>query len=157
MLDDKSKFEYAPRIEPEPIRPTWRELLVVAFVLILGWVYSVIIWALVGQSRGVMPPLKKIKNKTNKNKTQKGYTMIRYTVELNTIDDFNAWSGGLIMLNRVRDAGKIKDLDALLDELSACGGFDSDTQLNDFLWFDLESYAGFSWDELEKAIQENNE
>lgn len=82
--------------------------------------------------------------------------MIKYTVELNTIDNFDAWSGGLTMLNHVRDAGKIKDLDALLDELSSCGGFESDTQLNDFLWFDLENYDGFSWDDLEKAIAENN-
>lgn len=83
--------------------------------------------------------------------------MIKYTIELNTIDDFDAWSGGLTMLNRVRDAGKIKELDALLDELSDCGGFESDTQLNDFLWFDLENYDGFSWDDLEKAIAENND
>ena len=83
--------------------------------------------------------------------------MSKYTVELNTIDEFEAWSGGLTMLNRVRDAGKIAELDALLDELSACGGFESDTQLNDFLWFDLENYDGFSWDDLKKAIQENNE
>ena len=81
--------------------------------------------------------------------------MIKYTVELNTIDDFDAWSGGLTMLNRVRDAGKIQELDNLLDELSSCGCFESDTQLNDFLWFDLENYDGFSWDELEKAIREN--
>ena len=83
--------------------------------------------------------------------------MIKYTVELNTIDDFDAWSGGLTMLERVRRAGKIKELDDLLDELSDCGGFESDTQLNDFLWFDLENYDGFSWDELEKAIQENDD
>lgn len=82
---------------------------------------------------------------------------IKYTVEINTIDDFEAWSGGLTMLNRVREAGKIQDLDNLLDELSSCGGFESDTQLNDFLWFDLENYAGFSWDEIEQAIKENNE
>lgn len=82
--------------------------------------------------------------------------MIKYTVELNTIDNFDAWAGGLTMLNRVRDAGKIAELDALLDELSSCGGFESDTQLNDFLWFDLENYEGFSWDDLEKAIAENN-
>ena len=82
---------------------------------------------------------------------------IKYTVELDTIDNFDAWSGGLIMLNRVRDAGKIQELDNLLDELSCCGGFENDTQLNDFLWFDLENYDGFSWDELEKATQENND
>ena len=82
--------------------------------------------------------------------------MIKYTVELNTIDDFDAWSGGLTMLNRVREAGKIDELDALLEELSDCGGFESDTQLNDFLWFDLENYDGFSWEELEDAIRENN-
>lgn len=83
--------------------------------------------------------------------------MIKYTVELNTIDDFDAWSGGLTMLNRVRKAGKIEELDALLEELSDCGGFESDTQLNDFLWFDLENYDCFSWEELENAIAENNE
>ena len=82
--------------------------------------------------------------------------MIKYTVELNTIDNFDAWSGGLTMLNRVREAGKIEELDALLEELSDCGGFESDTQLNDFLWFDLENYDGFSWEELEDAIRENN-
>lgn len=81
--------------------------------------------------------------------------MITYKVELSSIDDFQAWAGGLTMLERVRDAGKIAELDALLEELSADGGFESDTQLNDFLWFDLENFDGFSYDELEKAIKEN--
>ena len=82
---------------------------------------------------------------------------IKYIVEINSIDDFDAWSGGLDMLNRVREAGKIKELDQLLDELQDCAPFESDTQLNDFLWFDLENYSGFSYDELEQAIKENNE
>ena len=81
---------------------------------------------------------------------------IKYIIEIDSIDDFEAWGGGLTVLNRIREADKIKELDELLDELQECAPFESATQLNDFLWFDLENYDGFSYDELEEAIKENN-
>lgn len=83
--------------------------------------------------------------------------MIKYTVELNSIEDFEAWQGGKQMLDLVIEAGKVDELDNLLEELSSVDGFSSDTQLNDFLWFDLENYEGFSYEELQQAIKENNE
>lgn len=82
---------------------------------------------------------------------------IKYTVELNTMNNFVAWGGGKDVLNLVRRAGMIFELDTLIEELQGDGEPWTETQLNDFLWFDLENYDGFSWDELEQAIKENNE
>ena len=81
--------------------------------------------------------------------------MIKYTVELNSIEDFEAQQGGKQMLDLVIEDGKVDELDNLLEELSSVDGFSSDTQLNDFLWFDLENYEGFSYEELQQAIKEN--
>jgi len=85
--------------------------------------------------------------------------MIKYTTELNTIDNFDAWSGGKDVLNKVRSAGKIGELDEILAELMDGGEQWTETQLNDFLWFDLTdgNYDGFSWDELDAAEKANNE
>lgn len=85
--------------------------------------------------------------------------MIKYTTELETIDNFVAWSGGKDVLNKVRRAGKVFELDELLAELMEGGEQWTETQLNDFLWFDLTEggYEGFSWEELEAAEKANNE
>ena len=48
--------------------------------------------------------------------------------------DFDAWSGGADTLNRVIDAGKVEELEQMLDELYPEGL--SDTELNDILWFE---------------------
>lgn len=82
--------------------------------------------------------------------------MVAYKTELNSIVDFDAWSGGRDALNRVIEADKIDELDQLIDTLQAGDEVWTDTQLNDFLWFDLENYDGFSYDELQKAIKKVN-
>jgi len=65
----------------------------------------------------------------------RGNKMI-YSKETN-INDFDAWSGAVDTMNTVREANKIEDLESLLDEVF----FDkvpTETDINDFLWFDTD-------------------
>ena len=52
------------------------------------------------------------------------------------LENFQAWSGGKITLNRVIEEGKINDLEYMVNDLF--GDEIGETQLNDFLWFDSE-------------------
>lgn len=77
-------------------------------------------------------------------------------LDLNT---FNAWSGAVDTLNRIREEDKVDELEAVLDELYPDGM--SDTELNDLLWFDSD--AVYEWlgmktdDELESEATEAEE
>lgn len=51
-----------------------------------------------------------------------------------SLENFEAWSGGLDTLERVINAGKVEELERLFDELHPEGL--SDTELNDILWFE---------------------
>lgn len=53
-----------------------------------------------------------------------------------SLEDFEAWSGGLDTLNRVINAGKVDELDSLLS-MEYPEGID-ETELNDLLWFEDE-------------------
>lgn len=59
---------------------------------------------------------------------------ITYDLDLET---FEAWSGAVDTLKRVRNAGKCAELEAVLEELYPDGM--SETGLNDLLWFEPES------------------
>lgn len=59
-----------------------------------------------------------------------------YTVEC-SLEDFPAWSGGLVRLNELRAKNKCKEVEQFLEECN-CGEPMSDTDINDYLWFDVE-------------------
>lgn len=74
--------------------------------------------------------------------------MITIKVELNSVYNFEAWSGGKSVLNQVIAKNRVDELDALLEEIYEDW---TDTQLNDFLWFELPEVDGWTnlWDEDE--------
>lgn len=62
--------------------------------------------------------------------------MISIVTEMQTIAQFDAWSGGRDTLNDVIAAGKTSELDAMIDEMFGLSDeYMTDTQMNDFLWF----------------------
>ena len=85
---------------------------------------------------------------------------IKYITELDSIYNFNAWSGGKDILDLVIKAGKVKQLDNLLEELQDCDNKPwTETQINDFLWFDLTdgNYDGFTYEELTEKANKNQQ
>ena len=54
-----------------------------------------------------------------------------------TMDNFNAWSGAIDTLEIIKEHGKIKELEWLLEDLF-CDETPTETQINDLLWFDDE-------------------
>ena len=62
------------------------------------------------------------------------------TYELD-LSKFEAWSGAVETLDRIRDEGKTDELEAMLEELYPDGM--SETELNDLLWFDSDTV--YSW------------
>ena len=85
---------------------------------------------------------------------------ITYELDLNS---FEAWSGAIATLERIRNADKCEELESLLEELYPDGM--TETELNDLLWFDDERV--FEWlgirtydtiyDELKEAEEELEE
>lgn len=72
------------------------------------------------------------------------------------LDTFEAWQGAVNTLERVRYAGKTRELEEILDEIFPEGL--EEVALNDLLWFDSDEV--FEWlemmtnDELYEAIDE---
>lgn len=62
---------------------------------------------------------------------------MEYKVELPSIDQFKAWSGGLETLNTVRKRGGVDRLTSLCEDVFS-GDTPTQTQINDWLWFDDE-------------------
>lgn len=86
--------------------------------------------------------------------------MIIYKIELNSIADFDAWSGGEDVLNKVIEKNRIDELDALIQELQLdTNEVWTDTQLNDFLWFDLPELDGWTnlWTDDQETETDGNE
>jgi hypothetical protein len=61
----------------------------------------------------------------------------------NNLANFDAWSGGLDTLNTIKEHDKIDDLEYLLEELFY-NKTPTETEINDFLWFD----DGYIFDQL---------
>ena len=86
--------------------------------------------------------------------------MIKLMKEIETFEELQdiCWSGALTQLEQIEKKGLEKELIDLLEELSDYQPFKSETQLNDFIWFDLQNYEPFErlWDdeEEEKNIEE---
>lgn len=67
-----------------------------------------------------------------------------------SLENFEAWSGAVDTLERVREAGKCDELESILEELYPDGM--SETELNDLLWFEPETV--FEWLEIEEEEEE---
>ena len=62
--------------------------------------------------------------------------IITEVTEFETLKD-RAWAGAQTTLNRVQEEGKEAELMSLLDEIFYEGA--TDTEVNDFLWFEDET------------------
>lgn len=65
---------------------------------------------------------------------------MKITYDLN-LKRFQAWGGGIPTLGRVKEHGKCRELEAVLEELYPDGM--TETELNNLLWFDAEEV--FKW------------
>ena len=74
---------------------------------------------------------------------------ITYELDLNS---FEAWSGAISTLERIRNEGKTSQLEAMLEDLYPDGM--TETELNDLLWFDSESVYEWVGLRTESQIQE---
>lgn len=54
-----------------------------------------------------------------------------------SLENFDYWSGAVDTAKRISEAGKLDDLEFILEDLYPDGM--TDTQLNDLLWFDSET------------------
>lgn len=52
------------------------------------------------------------------------------------LNDFDAWSGAVETLDRIKEENKLDDLNSLLEQLHPDGL--TETELNDILWFEEE-------------------
>ena len=67
-----------------------------------------------------------------------------------SLENFEAWSGAVDTLDRVREAGKCDELESIIEELYPDGM--SETELNDLLWFEPETV--FEWLGIEEEEEE---
>tara|TARA_Y100001938_G_C7782625_1_gene278651 strand:+ start:35 stop:253 length:219 start_codon:yes stop_codon:yes gene_type:complete len=61
---------------------------------------------------------------------------MKYTQET-SMNNFNAWSGAKDTLQTIREHNKIEDLEYLMEELFQ-ETTPTETEINDFLWFEDE-------------------
>lgn len=86
---------------------------------------------------------------------------MKYVVE-ESLDNFEAWSGGNDTLETLREKGDVDIVECLIEELASMSeeGW-SDTNINDFLWFERDTIAqhlGYSdWEEYEYGKSEDEE
>ena len=78
---------------------------------------------------------------------------MKYVVE-ESLDNFEAWSGGKDTLDTLREKGDVDSVECLIDEyISTSEEGWSDGDINNFLWFERDTIAqhlGYSdWDEYE--------
>lgn len=86
---------------------------------------------------------------------------MKYVVE-ESLDNFEAWSGGKDTLDTLREKGDVDSVEYLIDEyisVSEDGWRCSD--INEFLWFERDTIArhlGYSdWDEYEYGNKEEED
>lgn len=86
---------------------------------------------------------------------------MKYYVE-DSLDNFEAWSGGKDTLDTLREKGDVDSVECLIEELASMSeeGW-TDTNINDFLWFERDTIAqhlGYSdWEEYEYGKSEDEE
>ena len=85
---------------------------------------------------------------------------MKYYVE-NSLDSFEAWSGGKDTLDVLIEKGDCDAVEDLIEKLLMCDEPWSETQVNDFLWFERDMIArhlGYSdWDEYEYGNKDDEE
>ena len=70
---------------------------------------------------------------------------------------YHPWEGAVDTWNKIRDAGKVDELENLINEYYP-DGMDSVTALNDLLWFDSEWVLfGLGLDEDDEEEDEDEE
>jgi|TARA_R110000823_G_scaffold192004_3_gene323697 hypothetical protein len=62
---------------------------------------------------------------------------MKYITEIRSINDFDAWSGAKDTLQTIREHDKIDDLECFLEDLFH-DRTPTETEINDFLWFESE-------------------
>lgn len=67
----------------------------------------------------------------------KGGLIMRYYVDTD-IENFKAWSGGKSTLDTIKEAGKITEFSNYMEEITSADEPWSETQINDFLWFNSD-------------------
>ena len=73
---------------------------------------------------------------------------MEYKVEINSLNNFKAWSSGLSTLNTVRERGGIDTPTTICEDLFS-GDTPTDTQINDWLWFDTDFiYQALGYEDL---------
>lgn len=86
---------------------------------------------------------------------------MKYVVE-ESLDNFEAWSGGKDTLDTLREKGDCDAVECLIEELASTSeeGW-TDTNINDFLWFERDTIAqhlGYSdWEEYEYGTEDDKE
>ena len=69
---------------------------------------------------------------------------MEYKVEINSLENFKAWSGAVNTLNTVRERGGIDTLTTIFS-----GDIPTEVQINDWLWFDSDFiYQALGYDDL---------
>ena len=73
---------------------------------------------------------------------------MEYKVQINSLDNFKAWSGGLTTLNTVRERGGVDTLTVIFEDIFS-GDTPTEVQINDWLWFDSDFiYQALGYDDL---------
>jgi hypothetical protein len=84
---------------------------------------------------------------------------MKYYIE-ESLDNFEAWSGGKDTLDVLIENGDCDAVECLIEELY-CDDAPSQTAINDFLWFERDTIAehlGYdSWDEYENRDDNDEE
>lgn len=81
---------------------------------------------------------------------------MNYTKEF-SIDTFEFWSGARDTIEDVRKAGKLAELESIIEEAFA-DETPTDTQINDMVWFDRDFiYEQLGLDENGKLIEDIDE
>ena len=76
---------------------------------------------------------------------------MEYKVEINSLENFKAWSGGLETLNTVRERGGVDTLTVICEDIFS-GDIPTETTINDWLWFDSDFiYQALGYDHLLEA------
>lgn len=85
---------------------------------------------------------------------------MEYKVEC-SLDQFDAWSGGNDTLKVLIDKGVCDEVEELIEQCFADTDTPTDTDINDFLWFErdqIAEYLGYKdWDEFEYGDEEEDE
>lgn len=76
---------------------------------------------------------------------------MEYKVQINSLENFKAWSGGLETLNTVRERGGVDTLTVICEDIFS-SDIPTETTINDWLWFDSDFiYQALGYDDLLEA------